>query len=113
MGAHFQIGLYLKETFVPKAFLFFVNSPVLAEIKSGKRSHQQKLRQHEDNGAASKAALDLASQTSTVSASVRSSVSGSVSQRNGSGPTREVNEPAVVAAIDLAPPASQVSDEVA
>ena len=37
LEAHFQIGLYLKETFVPKAFLFFVNSPVLADIKSGKR----------------------------------------------------------------------------
>ena len=23
--AHFQIGLYLKETFVPKAYLFFMN----------------------------------------------------------------------------------------
>ena len=37
LEAHFQIGLYLKETFVPKAFLFFVNSPVLADIKPGKR----------------------------------------------------------------------------
>ena len=37
LEAHFQIGLYLKETFVPKAFLFFVNSPALADNKSGKR----------------------------------------------------------------------------
>ena len=37
LEAHFQIGLYLKETFVPKAFLFFVNSPALIDKKSGKR----------------------------------------------------------------------------
>ena len=37
LEAHFQIGLYLKETFVPKAFLFFVNSPALADNNSGKR----------------------------------------------------------------------------
>ena len=37
LEAHFQIGLYLKETFVPKAFLFFVNSAALVDKKYGKR----------------------------------------------------------------------------
>lgn len=39
LEAHFQIGLYLKETFVPKAFLFFVNSAALVDKKSGKRRY--------------------------------------------------------------------------
>ena len=37
LEAHFQIGLYLKETFVPKAFLFFVDSAALINKKAGKR----------------------------------------------------------------------------
>ena len=38
LEAHFKIGLYLKDTFIPKAFLFFVDSPAaLAGNNLGKR----------------------------------------------------------------------------
>ena len=36
--AHFQIGLYIKETFVPKAYLFFMNIQKVDKVRKTSKS---------------------------------------------------------------------------
>ena len=109
LEAHFQIGLYLKESFVPRAFLYFLNIPNSRNRKVSKTSSHDSSSKKKNIVTASPLKTPISRPSSKAAAAARTLLDPTPKhtetvKMNGQIPTKPPEEDSKSAIVEVLPP---------